>query len=125
MAMSFELVGFDKMTRQLQDLALKFAHRVEPALRAEAEIEMAEAKRRTPVATGALRASGHVEVTVSGRDAEARLRFGGPSAPYSVFVHENLRAYHRVGQAKFLESTLMESKRFMAARLARRIASGT
>lgn len=27
----------------------------------------------------------------------------GYSAPYAIYVHENLQAYHPIGQAKFLE----------------------
>ena len=38
-----------------------------------------------------------------------------------VTVHENLDAFHRVGQAKFLESVLVESRPYLAARVARRM----
>lgn len=92
------------------------------ALREEAEIEMTEAKQRTPVLTGALRASGRVEgPDIQGYNIEVKMRFGGPSVNYAIKVHENLEAYHRNGQAKFLESTLRESARYMADRVARRI----
>jgi hypothetical protein len=46
---------------------------------------------------------------------------GGPSAPYAIFVHEDLDAKHKVGQAKFLESWLLESRPNMTARVARRV----
>lgn len=46
---------------------------------------------------------------------------GGPSAPYAIYVHEDLEAFHKVGQAKYIESVLMESRPFMAARVAKRI----
>lgn len=92
------------------------------AIYTEAEIEMAEAKRRTPVADGHLRKSGEVTPPVIvGNDVSVGLVFGGPSAPYAIYVHEDLDAFHTVGQAKFLESTLRESKPFMGQRIARRM----
>lgn len=102
---------------RLADLNERAAAR---ALREEAEIEMTEAKRRTPVDLGPLRASGHVVYGHAG--LTARLDFGGPSAPYAVYVHEDLEAFHRVGQAKFLESVLLESAPYFAERVARRMA---
>lgn len=74
-----------------------------------AEEVMAKAKELTPVDTGALRASGHVQPPVEdARGVSVELGFGGPAAPYAVYVHENLDARHTVGQAKFLEEPLMQ-----------------
>jgi CRISPR/Cas system-associated exonuclease Cas4 (RecB family) len=39
----------------------------------------------------------------------------GYSAPYALFVHENLEAHHPVGQAKFLEQPAREFRKDMAA----------
>lgn len=39
----------------------------------------------------------------------------GYSAPYAVYVHENLEAYHSNGQAKFLEQPARERKGDIAA----------
>lgn len=101
-----------------------FAREAGAALREEAEIEMTEAKRRTPVLTGALRASGHVTGPTAAADGvEVKLAFGGPAAPYALAVHENMEAFHANGEAKFLERTLNESVPHMAGRLARRIAA--
>jgi hypothetical protein len=41
------------------------------------------------------------------RGAFARAEVGY-SAPYAVYVHENLQAYHPVGQAKYLERPARE-----------------
>ena len=117
--------GLDRLERALARIADGIVDEAAHALQAEAEIEMTEAKRRTPVKTGALRGSGHVDkVRRSGRELSVRLAFGGPAAPYAVQVHENLDAWHRVGQAKFLESTVLESAPYMATRVAARIAKG-
>jgi hypothetical protein len=114
--------GLEKLNANLSKVFKDKLDAAIMALEAEAEIEMTEAKRRTPVDTGALRASGHVKpARRNGRDITVELDFGGPSAPYAVFVHEDMEAFHRVGQAKFLESVLVESAPHMAARVAQRM----
>lgn len=118
----FEVKGVDKVTRNLLRLAAQIPNEVARALYAEAQIEKAESMRRTPVDTGALRASHEVsDPVVSGRDISVTISVGGVAAPYAVYVHENLEAFHPVGQAKFLESTILESKPFLARRIATRI----
>jgi hypothetical protein len=78
--------------------------------------------RRTPVDTGALKGSHETsKPEQGGGDVSVTITVGGPAAPYAVPVHENLDAHHKVGQAKFLESTIMESRSSMAERIARRI----
>jgi hypothetical protein len=140
-----EVKGLDALEKGLAALSQQLKSDVGNALRAEAEIEMTEAKRRTPVQTGALRSSGHVEGPEEGTmslatfgnaasggqgefragpdraDISVRLVFGGPAAAYAVYVHENLEAIHPVGQAKFLESTLLESAPYLVARIAARM----
>lgn len=120
---TFEIEGAADLSKKLAKLAEVLPAEVGKALRQEAEIEMTEAKRRTPVLTGNLRSSGHVVgPDKKSNDVEVSLRFGGPAAPYAIYVHENLEAFHKVGQAKFLESTLMESLPHLPARVAARMA---
>jgi hypothetical protein len=89
------------------------------ALYREGERIMTEAKRRTPVDTGALRASGFVHPpVVTGQRITLLLGFGGAAAPYALIVHEDLQARHTVGQAKYLESVLHEALPGMDDRLA-------
>jgi hypothetical protein len=45
----------------------------------------------------------------------------GRQAPYAIYVHENPDAIHPVGQWKFMESVIDESRPHMAERLAARI----
>ena len=119
---TLHIQGLEGVQRGLQELGRRLGDRVGPALRAEAEIEMTEAKRRTPVLTGVLKGSGHVTGPhKSWRDTWVTLSFGGPAAGYAIYVHENVSAWHRNGQAKFLESVLMESARYFATRVAKRI----
>jgi hypothetical protein len=110
------------VARRLATAVREFPREAARALYEEAQVEAKESMKRTPVLTGALRASHEVsKPEVGGREIRVTISVGGPAAPYALFVHENLDAYHPVGQAKFLESTLNESRPYMAERVARRI----
>jgi hypothetical protein len=88
----------------------------------EGQIEVKEIKQRTPVDTGALRASITLEgPTRDGRRIYVTVTAGGPSVPYAFIVHEDLEAFHRVGEAKYIERPLDESAPYMADRIAKRI----
>lgn len=87
------------------------------ALFEEANELMAFSKRQVPVDTGTLRASGMVEEPVKqGKSYKVRLGYGygeekNPksgqiAAGYAIYVHENLKARHKVGKAKFLEDPM-------------------
>jgi hypothetical protein len=118
----FDIAGADKVRANLARLSTKLSDVAGRALREEAEIEMTEAKERTPVDTGALRASGRVlGPTVGGEDIEVQLVFGNASVDYALHVHENPDALHPVGQWKYLESTLVESASDLPDRIGRRI----
>ena len=116
------ITGDRAMMRTLQAVARRTPARVAAALFQEAEIGMGTKKRRTPVKTGVLRSSGRVDPPhLSSSTISVRLSFGGAASGYAIPVHENLSARHPVGQAKYAESVLMESRATMLARLARRI----
>jgi hypothetical protein len=92
------------------------------ALVEEAQVEQKESMKRTPVDTGALRASHETSDFTLGKDTiEVSIKVGGASAPYAVAVHEDLSAFHKHGQAKFLESVIRESAPHMASRVSRRL----
>jgi hypothetical protein len=79
------------------------------ALRTVAELIMTDAKRITPVEHGNLRNSGHVQdVKEIGDRLEVALGFGGPAAPYAIYVHERMDLRHKAGtSAKFLERPML------------------
>lgn len=111
--------GVREWTARLRDLKEKFPDRVKAALYHEANIEMTESKRRVPVDTGSLRASGYVaQPERDGNKLSVEL---GYNKDYAVYVHENLEALHPHGEAKFLESVLTESAGSMAQRIATRV----
>jgi anthranilate phosphoribosyltransferase len=116
------------MRKRLANIKKKFPEEVGRALYQETEVEATEAKKRTPVKRGNLRAS----IFVLGPSYEGRsisnagtiatfVVAGGVSAPYAVYVHENLEAFHKVGQAKFIESVINESRNYIATRIAKRL----
>lgn len=122
MDVEFTLTGVDELQKNLTRLAQAMPQEAAAALYAEAQVEKTESMRRTPVLHGALRGSHHVtQPVIAGRDISVTIQVGGVAAPYAIFVHENLEALHRVGQAKFLESTLLESAPYLAQRVANRI----
>lgn len=117
-----KLYGVPQFARKARRFAGNLQKQTDRALRQETEIELKEVKRRTPVEFGELRASEHVEgPTRQGNKVWTNIVAGGPSAPYALYVHEDLEAFHKVGQAKYIESVIMESRPFMAARVAKRI----
>jgi hypothetical protein len=105
--------------RKLRDLS---PYEFGRAMRQETEVEATNCKRETPVETGALRGSIHAEGPfLDGRKITTAVVAGGPAAPYALIVHEDLEAYHKNGEAKFIERPLQESAPHMAERVAKRI----
>lgn len=116
------LLGAYEMKARLDAILGSLPHKIDAALYAEAEIEMAESKRRVPVDTGVLRGSSFVEEpTTDGRTHSVVMGYGGAASAYAVVVHEDMDAFHPVGEAKFLEGPLRESAPYLADRIARRI----
>jgi hypothetical protein len=116
------LNGVSQFASKARRFAGNLQKQTDKALYQETQIELKEVKRRTPVEFGELRASEHVEgPTRQGNRVWTNIVAGGPSAPYAIYVHEDLDAFHPVGQAKYIESVLLESRPFMAARVAKRI----
>ncbi|CAB4190564.1 hypothetical protein UFOVP1196_71 [uncultured Caudovirales phage] len=117
-----KFTGVEQLKQKLARLAKKIPLETASALYMEAQVEMTEAKRRTPREFGPLRASGFVTLpTISGRNISVTLAFGGVAAGYAVYVHEIVGLNHPIGQDHFLSSTLNESVPYMAKRIARRI----
>jgi hypothetical protein len=116
-----ELLGSNELIAKLENMMRKFPQEAARALYEEAQVEKTESMRRTPVEFGVLRASHDVsKPEISANEVSVKITVGGAAAPYAVHVHEDLEARHSVGQAKFLESTVAESRPFFAKRIADR-----
>jgi len=124
----FAIKGIDELNRNLAKIAQDSPKEFGRAMFEEALIEEAESRKRTPVEWGVLKGSHETHpVEFKTPDIEVKITVGGPTASspegagYSIYVHELVDNYHRVGQAKFLESTLNESRNSFGSRVARRI----
>jgi len=108
-------VNIGEMQRKLDDHANKFLASAVRAVKRFEDIELKEMKKRTPVETGELEASGHAAEPVlsswgnqfgRGTVIKGVIAF---TAPHAVYVHEDLEAHHENGQAKYMSSVLDES----------------
>ena len=114
-----KLQGLNKLKKRMKESPEKVIKATAAALNTEAEIIMTKAKELTPVALGTLRASGHVKTPqMTGTKISITLGFGGPAAPYAIYVHEDLIKYHPVGQAKFLEAPFRDRMIVLSQRIA-------
>jgi hypothetical protein len=125
--------GLSDMQRRLRTFGRKYPDEIGRALYLETEIEATEVKKRTPVwnpdnpvphghVPGSLRASIHVIGPVRvGESVYTLIAAGGTAAPYALYVHEDLEAFHRTGQAKYIESVILESAPYMMSRVAARV----
>lgn len=123
MASGAELKGLVAFQRKIRNVARKTPMAVGQALFEEMdEIERPESMKRTPVLTGDLRDS-HVTVgpIIRGNSISVEIHVGSDKVNYAIQVHEDLDAFHKVGQAKFLESTLRESAPYILRRVKNRI----
>lgn len=119
MNIKLKLTGMKDLKRALKEAGPRATKSLSAGLFTEGERIMAKSKRLTPVDTGTLRSTGHVQkpVVEEGR-IEVTLGFGGPAAPYAIYVHEMIENHHEVGQAKFLEQPVNEAARGFTERLA-------
>lgn len=116
------VTGANEFAAKLRQAASEIPNVVGRAMYEEWAIEMKESMARTPVLTGAAKASHELDgPTFRGRWITVTIMVGGAAREYIVPLHENLEVFHANGQAKFLESTVNESAPFMAARIGRRV----
>ena len=117
------LENTNEVSRNLKLVGERAIAEAAKALHQEHEMIITEAKKRTPVDTGALRSSGHVKPPVFGaHTVVSEGGFGGAAAPYAILVHENLKSHHNPPtRAKFYESALLDSIPDMDRRLAAKI----
>jgi hypothetical protein len=101
MLAKLKMVASDKGMRKQARKALK-----------EVSVPMLEEmKSRTPVKTGRLKRSERTWVMVSQKKEDMRISFlaGGPGIPYARREHEDTTLKHeKGGQAKFIESVMLE-----------------
>lgn len=115
---TFTLEGDEEMMDKIARLYPAYKTAMWQGMEDWADDVINEAKRITPVDTGALRASGHVVGVNDMGQGEVTLDLGF-SAEYAAPVHENRAARHEVGRAKFLEEPLILKSGELLPRIAR------
>lgn len=100
----------------VQSLRVRFDSNVKRAItiavKAHAQEVYELSQELVPVDKGPLKASGRIELS---RDENglmvAKVVYGGETAPYALWVHENLEAYHAPPtQAKYLERAVAAAR---------------
>ena len=120
---TFELEGAKELRNMLEVSGKDAGKVVGQVILEEANMIFAKAMILTPIDTGALRGSGGVSAPMnmpSGIGVD--IFFGGPAAPYALYVHEIMYYKHNAPtQAKFLEQPFMERLPNIQQNMARRI----
>jgi len=87
-------------------------------------VMLGQMQARTPVKTGRLKRSERIKVLVSSKKEDIRISLlaGGELAPYAAIVHNDTKARHpHGGQAKFMESVILENVPTAGRQLAEKI----
>lgn len=104
MEISIRVEGLEEAQRFLNSRPIKTREELNKSVKKTALLVEGEAKKRTPVDTGRLKTSIRAKTFISKLEGEV-----STNVKYAIAVHENLRARHRVGEAKFLEKAFKQS----------------
>jgi hypothetical protein len=120
---TFTLTGDVELQAVLRSAQLNAPKAVAQAIYEEAQVIFAKSQVLVPVDTSALRGSGDVSaIHGSGQGVYVDIFYGGPAAPYALYVHEIIGNYHKAPtQAKYLEQPFMESLAQIQNNISRRI----
>ena len=123
MGIKFDLMGDKELVNALKSGKESSPKAVAQAIWEEANTIFAKSQILVPVDTGVLRGSGGVSAPQMGNLGYfVDIFYGGPAAPYALFVHEIIGNYHKPPtQAKYLEQPLMESMDGLQQRIKGRI----
>jgi hypothetical protein len=108
---SFSLEGDLELQNVLRVAKQQSPLAVAQAIWEEANLIFARSQTLVPVDTGVLRGSGGVSAPQRGIDGYfVDIYYGGPAAPYALYVHEIIGNYHNPPtQAKYLEEPLVQA----------------
>jgi hypothetical protein len=114
--------GLPELIKYLEGIKTEIPHDAESVLQEIAEEIMVVAQERTPVVSGNLQKSGKVgKAYTTGNVTQVILSFGNDLVDYPIYVHENLKAVHPNGQAKFLESAVLDSASYVGEKISYRM----
>ncbi len=120
--MNIEIKGLDEVMRKLGKAGAGAQRELAAALYEEAQGIRTESLPEVPVDTGTLRGSGTVtDPEIKGKSVLVQMGYGGAASEYAMKVHEDLKAYHKVGKAKYLEDPVNRRSKGMGGRIAGRL----
>ena len=102
------MVGKSKVMKNLNDALSKINNKTRKSLVQVGILVKGRSQALTPVDTGNLKAGHYTSIGGSKNNPIVEI---GLTAPYALYVHEDLNANHPTGQAKFLEQALEASER--------------
>lgn len=102
-----KLIGADKVLKNLNKEIVKIKGRTMGGIRESLLLIEGRSKDKTPVDTGNLVGGHYTDVEMIGKNPVGEV---GVTADYAIFVHEDLEARHEVGEAKYLENAVKESR---------------
>ena len=111
MNVHYDIQGAGEIRKLLAVFAVGAVTALEKVLYETATEVFAETQRLVPVRYGVLKGSGQVkEPKGSGTGFSVDIVYGGPAAPYAIYVHERLDQRHAAPtQAKFLEAPMLKA----------------
>jgi hypothetical protein len=116
------ITGVQQVLRAIGKAKKETGESIESGLRGAAEIVLKKALQYVPRDTQALAASGKIVTTGRGVGTKVNVEFGGDTAPYGLYVHEDMSAYHSPPTcAKFLEKAVRETRGPQKKRVQREI----
>lgn len=117
-----QMVGGKEFAARLQNVRQKCPTLLAMAMVEEAMKIKEVSQSRTPVDRGWLRDDQAVlKPEIHGNEVTVRIGVGGRAEKYCVYVHEMTWLYHKIGQAKFLESAVNDAAPGYGKRIAERI----
>jgi len=110
---AIQITGLEKLANRMSTAPREVERQLSMALGRGIAMAEGEAKRRTPVDTGYLRSS----IGGSGGYSFVRglIAGVGTNVKYAIYVHENKRAKHRVGEARFMEKGALAAVPFITS----------
>jgi hypothetical protein len=111
MVVTIETIGIPNNIRGLKKWNRNMERAAERGVKKATKFLLKETLKVTPKKTGILRDSGKTEFRGKGKNIEGIVYFDETEAPYAIYVHEDLEAYHKPPTtAKFLQKTQYEKR---------------
>jgi hypothetical protein len=100
-----KIKGMKELRAELKRMKLLVGQATARAVYVAGNEVMTEAKSRSPVDTGVMRASGYVTIP-DAANPKVEVGFGGAAEAYVLRQHEHTEYRHEVGEAKFLSNAV-------------------